>query len=113
YVADPGGLDPPGWIDLPPSLRDRVVRLIAWQSGRPEVGITPDLTFSELDAHDSLDTVELVMELEEEFGITISDDEAEQIKTVEQLVQYLAWKSNSSGNSGPPGADEKKEDHIQ
>jgi len=46
----------------------------------------------DLDA-DSLDLVELIMEMEDQFGVKISDEEAEKIKTVEQAVEYVASHS--------------------
>jgi acyl carrier protein len=51
--------------------------------------VTPETSFVNDLGADSLDTVELVMELEEEFDITIPDDAAEKIQTVGQAVQYI------------------------
>ena len=50
---------------------------------KPEAGFTTDL------GADSLDTVELIMEFEKEFGITIPDDQAENIKTVADAISYI------------------------
>ncbi|MEO6808419.1 MAG: acyl carrier protein [Isosphaeraceae bacterium] len=88
-MTDPGGLDPPGWNHLPPSVRDRVVRIVAEWAGRSRGEIVPGLDLVEIDAADSLDTIELVMALEEEFGITIPDQDAERLSTVEQVAQYF------------------------
>ena len=51
--------------------------------------VTPDARFREDLEADSLDLVELIMALEEEFGGTVSDEEAQQIKTVGQAVEYV------------------------
>lgn len=51
--------------------------------------VTPDADFREDLGADSLDLVELIMEFEDSFGGTISDDEAQQIKTVGQAVEYV------------------------
>jgi acyl carrier protein len=51
--------------------------------------ITPYSSFADDIGADSLDIVELVMELEEEFGVSIPDDEAEQIKTVADAIRYI------------------------
>jgi acyl carrier protein len=70
------------------SVQDKVRSIIADQL---EVGIdslTMETTFEEIDA-DSLDIVELVMALEEEFELEISDQEIENIKTVGDIVKYI------------------------
>jgi acyl carrier protein len=66
-----------------------VKRIIAEQMGVPEedVRLESDLT-NDFNA-DSLDAVEIVMELEEEFDISISDEEAEALRSVEEIVEYL------------------------
>jgi acyl carrier protein len=51
--------------------------------------ITLSSSFSEAIGADSLDIVELVMELEEEFGVTIPDEEAERIKTVADAIRFI------------------------
>lgn len=51
-------------------------------------------SFIELDGADSLDIVELVMELEEEFGVTIPDEEVERMKTVADLIRYIEQQRN-------------------
>ena len=57
--------------------------------------VTPEASFVDDLGADSLDTVELVMALEEEFDAEIPDDEAEKITTVKQAVEFI--KANSSG----------------
>ena len=60
--------------------------------------IAADVSFRELGA-DSLDTVELVMKLEEEFDINISDEDAEKIATVGDAIRYIVERM---GDDGPP-----------
>ena len=69
-------------------IRDAVQKLFGEHLGVGPDKLSPDLRLSDL-AADSLDTVELVMELEEEFDINIPDDAAEKIQTVGQAVKYI------------------------
>jgi acyl carrier protein len=71
------------------SVQERVIDIVAEQLGVDKEKITPETSFVNDLGADSLDTVELVMELEEEFDITIPDDAAEKIQTVGQAVQYI------------------------
>lgn len=57
--------------------------------------ITNDAKFAEDLKADSLDTVELVMALEDEFGLDIPDEEAEKIKTVQNAIDYIGSKTGS------------------
>jgi acyl carrier protein len=66
-------------------------------SGVAATQITLSSSFTEDLGVDSLDIVELVMELEEEFGVTIPDDEAEQIKTVADAIGYLEQHRRGNG----------------
>jgi acyl carrier protein len=69
---------------------ERVKELLAEQLGVDENEITDEASFQEdLDA-DSLDLVELIMELEDQFGMKISDDDAQKIQTVGQAVDYVS-----------------------
>jgi acyl carrier protein len=70
-------------------LFQKVRSIIAQQLGADESEITEDSHFIEDLGADSLDTVELVMALEEEFGIEISDEDAEKIQTVGDVIKYI------------------------
>ncbi|MGI6606379.1 MAG: acyl carrier protein [Peptococcia bacterium] len=70
---------------------ERIKTLVADQLRVEEGKITLETTFDELDA-DSLDVVELIMALEDEFDIEIPDEDAEKIKTVGDAVEYIKAK---------------------
>ncbi len=70
-------------------LFQKVRSIIAQQLGADEAEITEESHFIEDLGADSLDTVELVMALEEEFGIEISDEDAEKIQTVGDVIKYI------------------------
>ena len=72
-----------------PTIEERAKKIIAEQLGVSESEITSESSFVDDLGADSLDTVELVMALEEEFGTEIPDDEAEKITTVQQAVEYV------------------------
>ncbi|HUV86364.1 MAG TPA: acyl carrier protein [bacterium] len=70
----------------------KVKEIIVEQLGVTPEQVTPEASFIEDLGADSLDTVELVMALEEEFDIQIPDEEAEKITTVQQAVDYIINK---------------------
>jgi acyl carrier protein len=67
---------------------ERVKEVLTEKLGKEESEITEEASFEELEA-DSLDLVELIMDLEDEFDIKIPDDDARQITTVGQAVDYV------------------------
>ena len=71
------------------AVADKVKSIIVEQLGVDEEEVTSDASFVEDLGADSLDTVELVMALEEEFETEIPDEEAEKITTVQQAVDYI------------------------
>ncbi|KHD86170.1 acyl carrier protein [Heyndrickxia ginsengihumi] len=68
---------------------ERVTKIIVDRLGVEESKITLEASFKDDLGADSLDVVELVMELEDEFGMEISDDDAEKIVTVGDAVNYI------------------------
>jgi len=71
------------------SIRDRVIDIVCEQMGTTRDKVTDETSFvSDLGA-DSLDTVELVMEFEDEFDLNIPDEEAEKIQTVGDAIAYI------------------------
>jgi len=71
------------------SIEERVIKMVAEQLGVKEEDVKPESSFVEDLGADSLDTVELIMALEEEFDTEIPDEEAEKITTVQQAVDYI------------------------
>ena len=76
---------------------DKVASIVAEQMGVDKAEITKDTNFvNDLNA-DSLDTVELVMEFEDEFETSIPDEEAEKIQTVGQAIDFIKAHMNKAG----------------
>jgi acyl carrier protein len=71
------------------SVEERVTKIVAEQLGVAEGEISASSSFVDDLGADSLDTVELVMALEEEFDTEIPDEEAEKITTVQQAIDYV------------------------
>jgi acyl carrier protein len=71
------------------SVADRVKQIIVDKLGVEESEVNLEASFTNDLGADSLDTVELIMELEKEFNVSIPDDQAEQIQTVGQAVKFL------------------------
>ncbi len=72
------------------SIEERVQKIVAEQLGVEEEQVTLEASFMDDLGADSLDTVELVMALEEEFEIEISDEDAEKIQKVRDAVEYVS-----------------------
>lgn len=68
----------------------KVKKIIAEQLGVEEEEVTPEASFIDDLGADSLDTVELIMAFEEEFGIEIPEEDAEKIATVQNAIDYIA-----------------------
>ena len=77
------------------AIEKKVIEIISEQMGADKADITRETSFiNDLNA-DSLDTVELVMEFEDEFDMSIPDEEAEKIQTVGAAVEYIVNMSQS------------------
>jgi len=77
------------------SVPERVIDIVAEQLGVDKEKIKPETSFVNDLGADSLDTVELVMELEEEFDINIPDDAAEKIQTVGEAIDFIEKSQDS------------------
>ena len=75
------------------SVEERVIKMVAEQLGVKEDDIQTGSSFVEDLGADSLDTVELIMALEEEFDAEIPDEDAEKIATVEDAITYITQNS--------------------
>ena len=71
-------------------IRDKIVDIVADKLNKPKDGITLEMSFINDLGADSLDTVELVMDIKDAFDITIPEEEAEKIETVGAAVDYVA-----------------------
>lgn len=77
------------------AVEERVKKIIVEQLGVNAEQVTPGASFVDDLGADSLDTVELVMALEEEFGLEIPDEEAQKLATVQSAIDYINTKSPS------------------
>ena len=75
------------------SVAERIKQIVAEQLGVEEDQVTTAASFMDDLGADSLDTVELVMALEEEFDVEISDEDAEKIQTVQNAIDYISKNS--------------------
>ena len=80
------------------SVEERVKKIVIEQLGVKEDEVTSDASFVNDLGADSLDTVELVMALEEEFDTEIPDEEAEKLTTIQQAVDYINSHEKSEAN---------------
>ncbi|MBI4971350.1 MAG: acyl carrier protein [Candidatus Omnitrophica bacterium] len=77
------------------AVNDKITEIIVEQLGVKPEEVTPEASFVDDLGADSLDTVELVMALEEEFGIEIPDEDAEKIQTVGDAIKYIEEKAKN------------------
>jgi len=77
------------------AVEEKVKSIIAEQLGVKAEEVTPGASFIDDLGADSLDTVELVMALEEEFGIEIPDEDAEKMSTVGDAIKYIEDKASN------------------
>jgi len=82
--------------DKTKEITEKVKQIIAEQLGVEEAEVTPSASFIDDLGADSLDTVELVMALEENFDIEIPDEDAEKIRTVQDAIDYIDKHSRVS-----------------
>ena len=81
---------------MPEETEEKVIEIVAEQMGVDKSEVTRETSFvNDLNA-DSLDTVELVMEFEDEFELSIPDEEAEKIQTVGQAIDYISAHSGKA-----------------
>ncbi|MEE8300299.1 MAG: acyl carrier protein [Desulfatiglandales bacterium] len=71
------------------SVEEKVKKIICEQLGVKEEDVVPEASFVDDLGADSLDQVELIMAMEEEFDVSISDEEAEKILTVRDVIEYV------------------------
>jgi acyl carrier protein len=77
------------------SVEERVKSIIVEQLGVDAEEVNPEASFIEDLGADSLDTVELIMAFEEEFGVEISDEDAEKIRRVKDAVDYIEKRAKA------------------
>ena len=70
-------------------LKEKVISIIKDQMSNPNLDVEDDMLFIDDLGFDSLDTVQLVMDLEEEFDISIPDEDAEELLQVGQAIEYI------------------------
>ena len=75
------------------NIADRVKKIVIDQLGVDEELVTPNASFTDDLGADSLDAVELVMALEQEFNLEIPDEDAERLTNIEDTVKYIQEKS--------------------
>jgi acyl carrier protein len=77
------------------AVESKIKTIIAEQLGVKPEEVTPNASFVDDLGADSLDTVELIMALEEEFNVEIPDEDAEKMKTVADAIKYIEEKVNA------------------
>lgn len=84
---------------MPAAIEERVKKIVVEQLGVKEEEVKNDSSFVDDLGADSLDTVELVMALEEEFETEIPDEEAEKITTIQQAIDYIQANLKEAADS--------------
>ena len=79
--------------DIMADLKQKITEIVVKKLGVEESQVTSEASFTKDLGADSLDTVEIIMEFEKEFNITIEDSDAEKIQTVGDVIKYLEEKS--------------------
>jgi acyl carrier protein len=74
------------------NIDEKVTAIVAEKLGVDKAEVTPDAVFIDDLGADSLDLVELIMAMEEEFGFEIADDEAEKLRTVGDVINFIKKK---------------------
>ncbi|MEA3222705.1 MAG: acyl carrier protein [Thermodesulfobacteriota bacterium] len=74
------------------SVEERIIELIAEQLDRDKSEISPEMSFIDDLGADSLDLVELIMTIEEEYNIEIPDDDAEKLTYIKDAIEYIKGK---------------------
>ncbi len=77
-------------------ILEKVIELVAEQLGVTKESISPDSNIIEDLGADSLDVIEMLMTLEEEYGVTIPDDKIGQVKTIKQIVDLIEQCQNKA-----------------
>ncbi len=75
------------------SIEEKVVDIVADKLGVEKSEVTPEAVFVDDLGADSLDLVELIMAMEEEFGFEIADEEAEKMRTVQDVINFIKARS--------------------
>ena len=80
-------------------IADRIIEIVAEKLGKPKEEITPEKSFVTDLGADSLDTVELMMDIEDEFGLSIPEEEAQKLETIGQAIKYAEEHAGSKSES--------------
>jgi acyl carrier protein len=75
------------------SIEEKVIDIVADKLGVERAEVTPESVFVDDLGADSLDLVELIMAMEEEFGFEIADEEAEKMRTVQDVINFIQSRS--------------------
>ena len=83
------------------AIADRIIEIVAEKMDKPKEEIAPEKSIVNDLGADSLDTVELMMDIEDEFDVSIPEEEAQKIVTIGDAIKYVA---EHAGNKTPKGA---------